>query len=101
MLLEDSDTVYFTAGPFDESHGLFGSLTTAAPGTDEGPAQAQLVQAHIDVVQLALQQLANAESSGAPLATIRQDAKALNTATRQLLRAQRAFGRDAINDATP
>jgi uncharacterized protein (TIGR03118 family) len=96
-----SDTVYFTAGPFGESHGLFGSLTTTASGSDEGPAQAQLVQAHIDVVQLALQQLANSESSGAPLATIRQDAKALNTATRQLLRAQRTFGRDAINDATP
>ena len=30
---------------FDESHGLFGSLTTVAPGTPEGPAEAQMVQA--------------------------------------------------------
>jgi uncharacterized protein (TIGR03118 family) len=28
-----ADTVYFTAGPFGESHGLFGSLTTAAPSS--------------------------------------------------------------------
>jgi len=27
----DANTVYFTAGPNDETHGLFGSLTTAAP----------------------------------------------------------------------
>ena len=27
------DTLFFTAGPFDESHGLFGSLTPAStPG---------------------------------------------------------------------
>jgi hypothetical protein len=26
-----ANTVYFTAGPMDETHGLFGSLSTAAP----------------------------------------------------------------------
>src|SRR5262249_43730378 len=48
----DAGTVYFTAGPFEESHGLFGSLATAAPGSPEGPAEAQWVQANVDVVQL-------------------------------------------------
>ncbi len=47
-----TNTVYFTAGPFGESHGLFGSLATAAPGSPEGPAEAQWVQANADVVQL-------------------------------------------------
>ncbi len=49
-----ADTVYFTAGPFGESHGLFGSLTTATAGSPEGPAEAQWVQANLDVVQLDL-----------------------------------------------
>src|SRR5262249_37695213 len=40
-----STAVYFTAGTFGESHGLFGSLTTVAPGSPEGPAEAQWVQA--------------------------------------------------------
>ncbi len=47
-----TNTVYFTAGPFGETHGLFGSLTTATPGSPEGPAEAQWVQANADVVQL-------------------------------------------------
>lgn len=95
-----SDTVYFTAGLFGESHGLFGSLATAAPGSPEGPAEAQWVQANLDVVQLDLQQLASDSASGAPVATIRQDVRTLNTDSRQFVRVQRDFGRDAIHDAT-
>ncbi len=93
-----TDTVYFTAGIFDESHGLFGALTTAAAGTPEGPAQAQWVQANLDVVQLDVQQLASDSSSGASRATIRQDVKTLHADTRQLVRVEQAFSKDAIDD---
>src|SRR4029077_4382678 len=47
----DTNTVYFTAGLDNEQHGLFGSLTPVAPGTPEGPAEAQVVVAALDVVQ--------------------------------------------------
>jgi uncharacterized protein (TIGR03118 family) len=94
-----ADTVYFTAGIFDESHGLFGALSTVAAGSPEGPAEAQWVQANLDIVQLDVQQLAKDTSSGAPLATIRQDVKTLRTDTRQLLRVEQAFSKDAIGDA--
>jgi uncharacterized protein (TIGR03118 family) len=97
----DSNTVYFTAGPFGESHGLFGSLSTVASGTPEGPAEAQWVQANLDVVQLDLQVLAKDSASGAPPATIKQDARTLSADTRQLQRVQRAFGKDAIADTKP
>jgi uncharacterized protein (TIGR03118 family) len=91
--------VYFTAGPFGESHGLFGSLTTAAPGSPEGPAEAQWVQANVDVVQLDLQQLSHDISSGAPPATIDQDSKTLKADFAQLEIAERNFRADARADA--
>src|SRR5215471_2118244 len=93
-----ADTVYFTAGPFGEPHGLFGSLSTVAPGSPEGPAEAQLVQANLDIVQLDLQQPANDSSSGAPPATIRQDTKTLDADTRRLVRVEKAFTRDTRKD---
>ena len=95
------DTVYFTAGPFDESHGLFGSLTTSAPGSPEGPAEAQWVQANIDQVQLDLQRLTQDTSNGAPSATIRQDSQTLNADTDRLMRTERVFTNDAQDDAAP
>jgi uncharacterized protein (TIGR03118 family) len=91
--------VYFTAGPFDESHGLFGSLATAAPGTPEGPAEGQWVQANLDVVQLDVQQLAADSASGAPPATIRQDKRTLDADFRALIQAERAFTDDGVSDA--
>ncbi len=93
-----ANTVYFTAGLFDETHGLFGSLTTVPPGSPEGPAEAQSVQADLDVVQLDLQQLEKDSSSGAPAATIRQDTQTLDTDSHALARAERAFARDTIDD---
>ncbi len=96
-----SNTVYFTAGPFGESHGLFGSLATVAPGSPEGPAESQRVQANLDIVQLDLQTLVADSSSGASAATIRQDVRTLNADSRKLLRVQRAFGKDAIDDSKP
>ncbi len=94
-----ADTVFFTAGIFDESHGLFGALTTASAGSPEGPAEAQWVRANLDIVQLDVQQLSTDTSSGAPPATIRQDIKTLHADTRQLLRVEQAFGKDANDDA--
>ena len=97
----DPDTVYFTAGPFDERHGLFGSLSTVASGSPEGQAEAQWVQALQDVVQLDMQVLAHDIASGTPAATIRQDRHTLEADTRQLVDAQRALADDAVADATP
>jgi uncharacterized protein (TIGR03118 family) len=96
----DADTVYFTAGPFNESHGLFGSLTTVAPGSPEGPAEAQRTQALRDVVQLDLQRLATDSASGAPAAIIQRDTRTLETDTRKLTRSERAFAQDAVDDTT-
>src|SRR5262249_15427525 len=41
----DPNTVYFTAGLFGETHGLFGSLSPVAAGSAEGDAEAQRVTA--------------------------------------------------------
>jgi uncharacterized protein (TIGR03118 family) len=95
-----SSAVYFTAGPFAESHGLFGSLTTAAPGSPEGPAEAQWVQANADVVQLDLQQLIKDTSAGAPGPTVRQDTQTLDADLLQLVRVERAFAEDTVDDTT-
>ena len=96
-----ANAVYFTAGLFGETHGLFGSLTTASPGSPEGPAEAQAVQAALDVVQLDQQQLMKDTSSGAPAATIEQDSDALNADSQALAREQRAFADDARDDTNP
>jgi uncharacterized protein (TIGR03118 family) len=93
------DTVYFTAGPFQQSHGLFGSLTTVAAGSAEGPAEAQWVQAKADVVQLDLQRLAQDDSSGASAATIRQDTQTLDADSHAQTRAERSFADDTLDDA--
>jgi len=92
-------TVYFTAGIFHGSHGLFGALTAVAAGTPEGPAEAQWLQASGDVVQLDLQQLATDTASGAPAGTINHDVKTLEADTRQLTSAEQAFGTDTMVDA--
>jgi uncharacterized protein (TIGR03118 family) len=94
-----ANTVYFTAGPFDETHGIFGSLTTAAPGSAEGPAEQQWVQANLDVVQADAQQVSTDESSGASAATIRADVQTLNADTHNLVVAEQQFAADAIRDA--
>jgi len=93
-----ADTVYFTAGIFHGSHGLFGALSTVAAGTPEGPAEQQWVQASLDLVQLDLRQLAADTASGAPAGTIKRDVNTLEADTRQLTSAEQAFGTDTIAD---
>lgn len=43
----DTNTLYFAAGPGDESHGLFGKITANAPGTN--PVQAVLTNGNLIV----------------------------------------------------
>src|SRR5262249_13724870 len=93
-----TDTIYFTAGLFHESHGLFGSLTPVAPGTPEGPAEAQMVQAALDVFQLDLTTVMNDISSGASKATLQQDVRALQTAFVDLVHAEVQFAQDTRAD---
>ena len=94
-----ADAVYFTAGPFNESHGIFGSFTTAAFGSPEGPAEAQWVRANADVVQVDIKQLFADITSGAPRATINQDIQTTLQDVRALIQAARAFAADAVQDA--
>jgi uncharacterized protein (TIGR03118 family) len=94
----DANTVYFTAGIFDETHGLFGSLAPVAAGTPEGPAEEQMVQASLDVFQLSLTTLQKDIAAGASRNTIRQDLKAVRTALVDVIRAEARFADDALDD---
>jgi len=94
-----TDTVYFTAGLFDETHGLFGSLAPVAPGTPEGPAEQQMVTAALDVVQLALTQLIQDRASGASKETLAQDRKDLQAAVVNFIRIEVHFLQDVRSDA--
>jgi uncharacterized protein (TIGR03118 family) len=94
----DANTVYFTAGLFGETHGLFGSLAPVAEGTPEGPAEAQMVTAAFDVVQIDLNTLLTDIANGASRATIRQDEKDLHAAIMQFIQAERRFERDERHD---
>ena len=94
----DANTVYFTAGIGDESHGLFGSLTPVAPGTPEGPAEAQMVQAALDIAQLDFATVLKDVSSGVTGAQLKQDIQAFNQALVQLVRAESQFAQDEISD---
>ena len=96
-----SDTVYFTAGSFTESHGLFGSLATVAAGSPEGPAEAQWVEANVDVVQLDQQRLDNDIATGAPAATIKQDTKTLDADSHALAHVEKDFAQDTEADTAP
>jgi uncharacterized protein (TIGR03118 family) len=93
-----ANTVYFTAGPFDETHGLFGSLTTAASGSPAGPAGEQLVTAYVDVFQSDLRQVQQDLSSGAAQATVKRDTQTLDAALSQLDLAERAFAAESLRD---
>ena len=96
----DTGTVYFTAGLFGETHGLFGSLAPVAAGTPEGPAEAQAVQGSLDVAQLNLTTLQQDIASQASPSQLRQDAKALFLSVIDLLRTDHNFIRDSHRDGT-
>jgi len=94
----DASKVYFTAGIDDEKHGLFGSLTSVAKGTDEGPAEAQMVQADLDVVQLDLTAVLTDISTGAPASQLQIDLQTLNTDISNLVNAEIKFTIDESTD---
>jgi hypothetical protein len=96
-----ADTVYFTAAPFDGSHGLFGSLIAVASGSPEGLAEAQWVQANLDAVQLDAQRLVKDLSSGVPAGTIWRDIETLDADSHRLARAEQGSIQDTAADQTP
>src|SRR5262249_18375868 len=81
-----------------EQHGLFGSLKPVAPGTPEGPAEAQKVIAAADVFQLDLNQLVKDISSGASQDTINRDVQTATDDFKVLVKTELAFIKDT-NDA--
>lgn len=93
-----TNTVYFTAGLDHEMHGLFGSLTTAAPGSPEGDAEAQVVQANLDIFQLNVAALQNDLAKGAPDATIIQDIKTVEQSLATLIQSEIQFEKDTFHD---
>jgi uncharacterized protein (TIGR03118 family) len=94
-----ANTVYFTAGLAHETHGLFGSLSSVAPGSPEGPAEAQAVTAAVDVFQIDLGIVQNDLATGAPASQLQQDLQNLNQSFIDLIQAERAFAHDARQDA--
>jgi uncharacterized protein (TIGR03118 family) len=94
-----SNTVYFTAGIGGETHGLFGSLTPVAPGSPEGDAEAQMVQANLAFFQDAINNLNSDLAKGAKDATIRADIKAVNQAEATLVRSEIELANDTFTDA--
>jgi len=94
----DANTVYFTAGLFGETHGLFGSLTPVAAGSPEGPAEQQMVTAFQDVFQLAVVQFNTDLTNGASQSQLRMDLQAVETSLRDFVRAELNFVLDIRAD---
>jgi uncharacterized protein (TIGR03118 family) len=94
----DANKVYFTAGLFGETHGLFGSLAPANPGDPEGQAEAQAVQAALDVFQMNLTTVENDIAGGVTGAALRQALKDLQTSFVQLVQAEVHFAIDTRAD---
>jgi hypothetical protein len=91
--------VYFTAGLDHETHGLFGSLTSVAPGSPEGPAEEQAVVAAVDVFQIDLAKLeTDLTTPGVTKATIKQDIQTVNADLVALVHAESRFAADTRAD---
>jgi uncharacterized protein (TIGR03118 family) len=94
----DANTVYFTAGLFGETHGLFGSLTPVAPGTPEGPAEAQLVQGDLDVLQINVTILLQDISNGVTGAALKQAIQDVDKALLQFVSDETRLVLDEFRD---
>jgi hypothetical protein len=94
----DPNAVYFTAGLFGETHGLFGELQFVAPGTPEGTSEAQFVIAAKGVFQNDLNTFIKDSTSGASKATLRQDLKNLDASFAQFRQIEHQFAEDARDD---
>jgi uncharacterized protein (TIGR03118 family) len=96
----DVNKVYFTAGLFDEAHGLFGSLSPVDAGTPEGPAEAQMAQAALDVAQLNLAILQSDMAGSVSQDQFRQDRKALVESVVNLIHVDHDLERDIVTDGS-
>jgi uncharacterized protein (TIGR03118 family) len=94
----DPNNVYFTAGLFDETHGLFGSLAPVAAGTPEGPAEAEMAIAALDVAKMDLNTVLQDITSGASLKQFRQDFQAFLGSLVTLARAEHDLDVDIRQD---
>jgi uncharacterized protein (TIGR03118 family) len=94
----DSNKVYFTAGLFDETHGLFGSLTPVAAGTPEGPAEAQMAQAALDVAQINLITLQADIANNVSQSQFQQDRQALQKSVVDLIHVDHDLVKDLLSD---
>jgi uncharacterized protein (TIGR03118 family) len=95
----ESTSVLFTAGLFKETHGLFGTLSTAAPGSPEGNAELQLVTAAEDVVNIDKANLqADLGNPSITFAQIKADFKTLEADEKQLAQVARQFADDFLSD---
>jgi uncharacterized protein (TIGR03118 family) len=96
-----ANDVYFTAGLFGESHGLFGSLAPVAFGSDEGMAEEQMVQAFTDVYQMNLNTVQTDIANGVTGQQLHHDLEVLNKSAQALRDATAAFADDARTDSPP
>jgi uncharacterized protein (TIGR03118 family) len=94
----DANTVYFTAGLFGETHGLFGSLAPVAAGTDEGPAEEQMVHAAQVVFQTTVNTAIQDILNGASRDTLAQDRQALDAIFATLKRGEQRLITDEFHD---
>ena len=94
----DANTVYFTAGLFGETHGLFGSLAPVAAGTPEGPAEAQTAQGSLDEAQLNLAALQKDIAAKAASSQIRKDVEALEGSLIDLIHVDHSLDKDIAKD---
>ena len=101
----DAGTVYFTAGLFSETHGLFGSLapppasmSAAAVAAQEQFTEAEMVTAALDVFQMDLATVQQDLATGVTGATLKQDLQSLQMAFVQLLQAEIQFAHDTAHD---
>jgi hypothetical protein len=92
--------VYFTAGIDHERHGLFGSLALVTEGSPEGSAEAQAVQAALDVFEINVTTLNMDLANGATQATIKQDVQAVQISFTELVHAEVTFAKDTARDAS-
>ncbi len=97
----DPNDVYFTAGLFGETHGLFGSLAPVAAGTPEGPAEAQMAIAALDVAKIKLNAVVQDILYGASFQQFRQDLRDLRSSLVTLARAEHDLDLDIRRDHSP
>jgi hypothetical protein len=95
----NANDLYFTAGLFDEAHGLFGSLAPVAAGTPEGLAEEQKVQAFLDVYQINLNTVQQDIANGVTGQQLRDDLTSLSRSLQDLKRVSAAFADDTRSDS--